>query len=238
MTVFAPPPQGADLKALHSYLYRMAEQLNVALSSLDSGNFVQGTREVLEKAKNDSLSAQAENLRALITQTATSVRQQMASLERTLHGSYVAVSDWGTYSKNLTATILANAEGLLQEYGYAAEIESLQDGATSFDQYLIQTGQYIKTGLLYYDEGIPRYGVAVGERLTTQEVDGITVLSRQELCATFTSDRLSFWMGGIEVAYVSNNQLYITSAHISSTLTLGGWEMANNNGNLLIRWVG
>ena len=41
------------------------------------------------------------------------------------------------------------------------------------------------------------------------DVDGETVVDQNNFRATFTAQRLSFWQDANEVAYVSNNRLYI-----------------------------
>ena len=84
---------------------------------------------------------------------------------------------------------------------------------------------------------MPRYGVAVGEKLTTVEVDGETLLARTDLCATFTADKLSFWQHGQEVAYVSNSKLYITALEILGSITLGNWRITHTDG-FTVEWIG
>ena len=79
--------------------------------------------------------------------------------------------------------------------------------------------------------------MAVGESLTQVEVDGEMVLTRTDLCATFTSDKLSFWQAGVEVAYVSNTTLYIRDLRILGTIRLGDWEIRHDNG-FEITWIG
>ena len=72
---------------------------------------------------------------------------------------------------------------------------------------------------------------------STVEENNVNVLTRNDLCATFTADKLSFWQGGIEVAYVSNNRLNISSVNITDTMKIGPWEITQNNG-FTLRYVG
>ena len=94
-------------------------------------------------------------------------------------------------------------------------------------------------GLLYYEDTIPRYGVAVGENMTTVIVDGKEVINRQNLCATFTSDRLSFWMSNAEIAYVSNRVLHIAAAQVEEMTIHEQWKMYEDaDQGLCIEWIG
>lgn len=230
-----------DIMAMRSYLYRMNENLQLALSSLTAENFsstglsqVRGDAAAKEKAQAQEQEYLA--LRSLIIKTADTVQAEIEELEAELHGEYVALSDFGAYQESVSNEISATATGIVQSYGYDAQLHALELAQASFETYQVTTEQYIKSGLLYYDGAVPRYGVAVGENLTTVTVDGQEVLSRQGLCATFTSDRLSFWMGGTEVAYVSNEQLHITAAEIDQ-IDMGNWRISHSGG-FSITWIG
>ena len=84
---------------------------------------------------------------------------------------------------------------------------------------------------------MPVYGVAVGQGLTVTDVDGETVVDQNNFRATFTAQRLSFWQDANEVAYVSNNRLYITNITVLEGMSIGEWEISSENG-LVIRWMG
>ena len=83
----------------------------------------------------------------------------------------------------------------------------------------------------------PVYGVAVGQDLTTHEVDGETVVDQRQFRSTFTANRLSFWQDETEVAYISNNKLYIRSAEVLDGLRLGPWQITASGG-LTVQWNG
>lgn len=240
-----PAPQGTQsqqLQAVYTYLYRMNENLNVALNSLSAANFAPAERSTIEamtdsSGQKDAMQSQYDALKSLVIKTADIVRQEMTVIVAQLDGKYLAKSEFGLYQESMEATIRATAEGIIQEYGFESRLEDLSNSADEFDDYKVKTDQYIKTGLLYYDGSVPRYGVAVGENLTTVEVDGEKLLERNNLCATFTSDRLSFWMGGAEVAYVSNSKLYIANVEITGQMIMGNWRLSFENG-FRIQWIG
>ena len=253
----APPTQAANPQAqaasLYSYLYRMTEQLNVALNSLTADNFAEAEKEALQVSGTTGMTGKAEAtvgkaadaLKALIIKTADSIQSEMDVLQATLEGDYVSNSTFGTYQEAVSNEITATATSVVQSYDFASQLTTLgnlinaaQADADALDTYNVTTSQYIKTGLLYFDDDlIPRYGVAVGENLTTVEVNGEIVIERAGLAATFTSDRLSFWQNSVEVAYISNNTLFIREATILTNLNIGNWVIDTSYGWAL-RWAG
>lgn len=100
------------------------------------------------------------------------------------------------------------------------------------------TAGYIRTGIVYYDGAAPVYGVAVGQDLTCREVDGEKVVEQNNFRAVFTATRLSFWQDATEVAYVSNNRLYITNITVLGGIDVGQWSMEAAEGGLAFRWIG
>jgi len=223
------PPTTAAKETLYSYLYQMAEQLNAALAqmpdtgvSMQYGKAIQGQGTDGEEKDLKSLAAQATALKSLVIKTAHTIQASMDELEASLKTDYLALSDFGTFQESLENQIRATAEGVVQSFDYDSRLVALQKGMVEFESFETSTNQYIKTGLLYFDdEGVPRYGVAVGEKLTTITVNGQEVLTRSDLMSTFTSDRLSFWQGGIEVAYLSSGMLVIANAEIKGMLKVG-----------------
>ena len=53
------------------------------------------------------------------------------------------------------------------------------------------------------------------------------------------NDRISFLQNKAEVAYMSNNKLYVTDIHVTSSLQLGRFVLSSRaNGNVGLRWIG
>lgn len=174
----------------------------------------------------------------MIVKTAGLVKRQMDQLSARLEGEYVAVSDFGTYVERLSAYLEANPEALTQYYSFFADLQaSTETVSAAFEQYRVETEGYIRTGIVCYDGAVPQYGVAVGQNLTCREVDGETVVEQNDFRATFTASKLSFWQDASEVAYVSNNRLYITNITVLEGMSIGEWEISSENG-LVIRWMG
>ena len=253
-----------QLVQIRSYLYQMQQQLMIALEGLTPNAIaeqaaarVRGADTLPDGAKA-TLDSAYRTLKSLIIKTADTVNSQIQEITQTLESNYVANSVFGTYVENAQAQFVATAQGIVQSYGYDSKLTAHQAGIDAVSQsvetldstisgvndvldtletYNINTEQYIKTGLLFFDdENIPRYGVAVGEKLTQVEVNGEIVVERSGLAATFTSDRLSFWQNEVEVAYISNNQLYINEARILSRLFIGNWVIDCSYG-FALKWV-
>jgi hypothetical protein len=254
-----------QLQQIRSYLFQMQQQLTVALDSVFSGAVAQEAAalvrgsDTLPDGERATIDSAYRKLKSLIIKTADTVTSQVEELRTTLEKDYVAQSTFGSYTENAAAEFTATAEAVVQSYEYdsklaaaqgdidevnaalgefSATLDGLNGSIGNLETYNVSTQQYIKTGLLFFDdENIPRYGVAVGEKLTTVVVNGEVTVERSGLSATFTSDRLSFWQNEVEVAYISNKQLYINEANILSRLFIGDWVIDRTYG-FTVKWAG
>lgn len=231
---YGPPAligdEQAQLVSMYRYLQTMSDQLNTALSSITTANFApeeqlklnaamkgasEGTKQEITNTRN--------TLRSLIIKTAEIVRTEMDELRTTLTSSVTAISEqFGELDRELTNTITATAEGVSQNYTY---IESLISRVDGVDDFVTRTNNYIFSGLISYDSetGMPIYGIAVGEDITQYDGEGNPSLNDNAKVATFTKDRLSFWQGSTEMAYFSNNRLYVKNVEVLNTMKTGNY---------------
>lgn len=150
----------------------------------------------------------------------------------------MASSEFGSYVEKLSAYIEAHPDALTQYYSFCSDLQGDVDAVdAAFRSYKAGTEGYIRTGVVYYEGALPVYGVAVGQNLTTTLVDGVETVAQNDFRATFTAKRLSFWQDSTEVAYVSDNRLYIRDITVLDSVTLGGWKLASENG-LAFQWIG
>ena len=238
-----------QIALMSSYLYRLAEMLNVALNNLNEGGYTSATevQAVRTKAKGeaaDATVASYNELRGLINNTSIYVHTELDRLSTELERQYVAISnDWGTFQENISSSIEATAEGIVQSYGYDAEIQTLHEEAAGFSAYKISTEGYIRQGFIDYDENnIPIVGIAIGQGLTSTKVT-INGVEYQKIdstasCAFYTATKVSFRINGQEVAYVSNRKLYIGDVEITGSVVLGGKWMISTTSGLSIKWIG
>ena len=245
-----PYPNGSvqqQLTQQYSYLFQMAQQLNMALAALESGGASAGGGQWKRAGAAASASAadaasenneQFQNLRAMIIKTAKQVTRNMEQLEVRLGEKYVAASQFGTYVQRLSAYLEANPEALTQYYSFCSDLAANVAAVdAAFSSYRLDTEGYIRTGIVYYDGPAPVYGVAVGQNLTTTETDGKKVVDQNNFRAVFTAQKLSFWQDSTEIAYVSNNRLYITNITVLDSIGIGSWRMDSGSG-LTFKWIG
>lgn len=247
MTTISMPPyptgSAAQIAARqYSYLFQMAQQLNLALEALESGAAGKpqqgGVQQSPAGSAVASLQQQYETLRSQIIKTAEQVEKTTEALTAKLEEEYVAQSQFGTYVQRLSAYLEANPEALTQYYGFWSDLQANVEAVdAAFNHYRVDTQGYIRTGIVSYEGDTPVYGVAVGQNLTTREVDGETVVEQNNFRAVFTARRLGFWQDDTEIAYLSDNRLYITDITVLSGLNVGRWRMDSASG-LAFQWMG
>lgn len=245
-----PYPNGSvqqQLTQQYSYLFQMAQQLNMALAALEGGTVSvsgnggiqrKGGAAAADRAVSPSDNEQFQNLKAMIVKTAKQISRSMEQLEVRLGEEYVAASQFGTYVQRLSAYLEANPEALTQYYSFCSDLAANVAAVdAAFSSYRLDTEGYIRTGIVCYDGPSPVYGVAVGQNLTTTEIDGRQVVEQNNFRAVFTAQRLSFWQDSTEIAYVSNNRLYITNITVLDSISIGQWRMDSGSG-LAFKWIG
>lgn len=231
------PTEAGQLQQVKSYLHQLAEQLNWALRTLESGNSssvvdtngnaVSGTSE------SEKAATTFNQIKSLIIKSADIVNAYYEKIDELLKlsGDYTASSDFGKFSEKTNQVINANSANITQLFTNTQEISATLAG---LEDSIITVNAYLKTGLLdYADSGAPVYGLEIGQTTTGDDgVDTFTKFSR------FTADRLSFYDAhDIEVAYVSDYKLVITNAEIKGTLKLGEYEIDTTDG-LAFKYVG
>jgi hypothetical protein len=238
------------LRQIQSYLYKMAQQLQWAFDTLETGTAGSSaqiqtmTSNAGKKEKTDPAATFA-SLKNLIIKSADIVNAYYDTISSRLEGLYVAQSDFGTYVQETALEIEGNSEQISQLFvnnqtiiGKTEDLQSELDGleGTVDELYVqaIETKAYIKSGLLAYDDnGAPIYGLEIGQ---TNSVDGVDDFDK---FARFSADRLSFFdRNDVEVAYISDYKLYITNAEITGSLWLSGKFKLYYNGGLAFQWIG
>ena len=230
----------------YAYLFQMAQQLNLALEQLEQAE--SGTVRAAGAASGGGAAGgtklaaadrQYQKLRSMIVKTADQVRHTREELTARLQEEYVAVSDFGSYVASLSAYLEANPESVTQYYSFFSDLKADVEAVdAAFRHYKVDTEGYIRTGIVSYDGAVPVYGVAVGQDLVCREVDGEQVVEQNNFRAVFTATRLSFWQDATEVAYVSNNRLYITNITVLGGIAIGDWSVEAAESGLAFRWIG
>lgn len=221
-----------QLLGIKKYLFQLTEQLNLAdwsanavfteaAQAVDAGNGA-AANENETAGKLSEYSA----LRSLIVKTADYAIENSESINIRLQSSMKAISDFGELAENLQNDITVASDGVNQLFGYTAGINN------SKGNWSVSTKQYIKTGLLYYDSGVPVYGVGVGVIDTTlYNNDEIIDIAKNKL-ATFTADEIAFWQQGTKVAYITAGAINFPAANIT------GGSINIGDGNFSVTYGG
>lgn len=227
---FDNPPvlQGAErdqLQQLQRYLHAMSEKLNQSLTQISVEQLTPETQKALTAAEAKAADT-ATSLKSLIVKTANIVRHEMDMISTALSDRYQALSDqFGSYERNLDSQITATAEGILQDYRYEERVQGLENEAGETDVFIRRINQYIFSGLV--DETNGKYGIAIGENVTSYDEQGNPHINNNAKMATFTMDRLSFFQGETEVAYFASNTFYINHGEVKQSLQMGNhtWQV-------------
>lgn len=210
-----------QIAQLYNHLFSMSNKLNDAFMEVSiKEQKAEEQRALAVSGSAEGGGAQADDTfhkaKALIIKTAEIVRNEMDEIRTTLSQNIQAVSDqFGEYQASLEQTIEATAQGVLQQFNIEERISGVEN---STEEFLRKTSQYIFSGLL--DAGTQTFGIAIGYNVTNQ--DG--TLNDQNKMATFTADRLSFYLNGAEVAYFSNNVFHIAKGEVTDGMKMGNFE--------------
>lgn len=207
------------LRQLYSYLSIMSDKLNAAQTSITIEQMTPETRSVISQAAQNT-EKNYETLKSMIIKTAEVVRHEMDEISTELQDNYTALSSqFGTYERNLDNQITATAEGILQNYQFEERITGLEEGSDDYVAFERRINQYIFSGLV--DETNGRYGIAIGENVTSYDANGNPYLNNNRKTATFTMDELAFWHGTTKIAYFSDNVFHIANGEITNSMKMG-----------------
>ena len=119
---------------------------------------------------------------------------------------YSAKTDLGDLEERISSQISQTAEGITETFSESLSSfsEDLSSVGGEVKELASSLDVYIRRGEL--EEGV--YGIEIGR-------------SDSNIKARFTNDRLSFYQGLSEVAYISGSNLYITRAEILDYLKIG-----------------
>lgn len=222
-------------KQLHSYLHQLVDQLQFALNSVGTSSTasIQPAQKNTQQSSSGSSSPTVDfaSIKALIIKSADIVDAYYQEISRRLEGVYVAESDFGTFVETTEQQITDSStyiEQLFSNYqGILTEIENL-----NFT--IAEVSAHIKSGLLSDVGGVPVYGLEIGQRTW---IDGEEVFNKY---ARFTADRLSFYdQNDTEVAYISDNKLYIRNVEVADSYKIGGYvDTVTSGGGVITKWVG
>lgn len=195
-----------QLEQMYRYMQRMADQLNIALEGIGGNDLTDDERRTMQSIL-DNASQQAgivpgtvqddlykmESLKSLIIKTAAFVQEKMDEYRLNLLRETVAEGQFGKYVRRTGLDVDVTPEGIQQRFSFEEVVQGLKT-------YEINAKNYIKTGLLRTEGGLPVYGVAVGRDIVTFSVDGTETYHDGNKVAELTADELSFYQNSVKVA--------------------------------------
>ena len=240
-----------QMAQMRSYMYQMVEQLNWALSAMDGGASAREQRlpgqtavPASDDKKEDDTNQRMANLRDLIIKSADVVRQEMDRLATELKGSYVAQSEFGDYLERISQRIEADPSQLSQYFKFASDIRADVDRVgVDFASYKIDVEGYIRQGIVGYDGTVPIIGIAIGQDIRTSQTGVETeqgvydVIDKSSNMSVWTTEKLSFYIGGQEAAYFSNGKLTVAQIAADRITGAGKWDVSFTGG-VKFKWIG
>lgn len=240
-----------QMTQMRSYMYQMVEQLNWALSAIDGGAQAQEQRlpgqtttPASDDKKEDDTNQRMANLRDLIIKSADVVRQEMDRLATELKGSYVAQSEFGDYLERISQRIEADPSQLSQYFKFASDIRADVDRVgVDFASYKTDVEGYIRQGIVGYDGTVPIIGIAIGQDIRTSQTGVETeqgvydVIDKSSNMSVWTTEKLSFYIGGQETAYFSNGKLTVAQIAADRITGAGEWDVSFTRG-VKFKWIG
>lgn len=214
------PTEAGQLKQIRTYLYQVSEQLNWALNTIstEASTAANNSQATSSRASTpEEVESNFNDIKSLIIKSADIVNKYYETIKAKLEGEYSALSEFGEFKQTATAYFDANPTEAKVTFENLEEIKGTLEGiGTDLDK-VIENTAYITVGKVYDDPaGGAVYGLKIGQK---NEVDGEEIFNQ---FATFTANRLSFYdSNGIEVAYVSDYELVITTARILGNLLFG-----------------
>ena len=249
--ISASADASTQMAQMRSYLYQMVEQLNWALSALDSGGTASLPVQTVGQAApatSDETDQRMANLRDLIIKSAESVQEGVYSYmdERveSLSSTYVARSDFGTYREDINQRITTNSTKIEQQFAFASEIQANTNRVeVDFAAYKTDVEGYIRQGIVGYDGTIPIIGIAIGQDIRTTRTGVETErgvfdeIDKSSNMSVWTTEKLSFYIGGQEAAYFSNGKLTVSQIATDRITGSGKWDVSFTNG-VKFKWIG
>lgn len=228
--------EAEQLTQIKSYLYQFAEQLQWALSSVETGN---NSTAAVQKASSGSVAKKEDpvstfnQLKGLIIKSADIVTAYYEKIDNLLKlsGEYTASSDFGTFKEETLNQLSATNTQIQQNI---TNLQSIYDENGKIKAELLVNG-HIYSGIIEYaKDGEAIVGIEIGQTTTNNGVETFNKFAR------FTADRLAFYDAhnqNVPVAYISNYKLVITEAEVLGNLKLGKFVLDTSNG-LALRWEG
>ena len=209
-----------QIRQQYTYLFQLAQALNRALEQLEVGQTARQQPAQKAGGREEYDRQAAARLKSLI------------------------VSDFGTYLEKTSQEIEEDPTKITRYFKFAADIQADVDKVdANFSAYKTDVQGYIRQGIVDYDGVTPIIGIAIGQDIRTTQTGVETeqgvfdVIDKRSNMSVWTTEKLSFYIGGQEAAYFSNGKL--TVAQIATNRITGAdrWDVSFTGG-VKFKWIG
>lgn len=246
-----PAPRGSvsqQVQQQYAYLFQLAQDLNRAMEQVESRERVTEKAAAAQRSKTKQERAeqgrQAAELKSLIVKSADTVRSEMERLQSELKGSYVAQSDFGTYLERVSQEIEEDPTKMERYFRFTSEIRANTERVEAdFAAYKTDVEGYIRQGIVGYDGVTPIIGIAIGQDIRTTRTGVETErgvfdeIDKSSNMSVWTTEKLSFYIGGQEAAYFSNGKLTVAQIATDRITGAGKWDVSFTSG-VKFKWIG
>lgn len=221
-----------QLRAMQGYLGTLSQKLNEALNQISIEQLEPENRNAVRKAVENTEKTEdnRQKLKALIIKNADIVKTEMDEYRLQLNQNIQALSElFGTYQETISAEITATAQGIRQAYEALETIVSTANGKN--EEYRTRMSSFIYSGVLSNNPYTT--GIAIGQNVTN--ADGS--LNDNNKMATFTADRITFYLNNIELGYYEGSKFHIANGEVSDSMKMGNfiWKVFANGSMGLVK---
>ena len=191
---------------------RVEERITQAESKITSDAIINTvSNSFYTKTEMDELNSNLENL---LDENITNVAQGLEDdILLKINGQYANEEDIVELRKEVASKLEQTADKIEMSFDTAYEY------TVEVDDKLTNYKQEVSTNIRFSDEGIE-----LGK-------------SDSPFKATLDNEKLAFSQDDTEVAYISNNKMYITNTEITSEMQIGKWVWTiSPKGNLTLNW--
>lgn len=235
------PPVQEQLNEIWKYLSENQQKMNRNMQLFTPQTQARIIAERIDKADNfnsqDTKVPYSQRvyaaMKANIMKTADIVVRDSKTFSKTLAQTEAFVSEFGKLFNTATLKIDGNAVGIRQLYTWQETLKG------NFSNYVTNSQQYIKDGLLDFDGASPIYGIEVGllsETIETEDNNGKkTIVSVKDPIKTrITPAEWSLWRNDTKLCYTNENKIYFPNAQITGgSIKLGNNFSVDRLGNLI-----
>ena len=201
-----------------AYLHTLSQRLNESMNSISIEQLEPAGQTAIKQIKQNEATAEdnRQKLKSLIIKNAEIVKNEMEEIRVELSQNLEYISEqFGTYQESITAEIAATAQGIMQAYDALETIVSTANGEN--EEYRTRMQSYIFSGVLSNNPYTT--GIAIGQNVTN--ADG--TLNDNNKMATFTSDRITFYMNGTAIGWYEGNSFHISNGEVTDGMKMGNF---------------